>query len=247
MAGLLQEQMQAPQPAQPGQEPTQQPPQGPAGPPQGPAGSPPPGQEAAPQGDGGEQQMYDAITEAMLGYLYDAGMENVERKLANDPDPILSMASAMAYIMVAALGMLQDRGKTVPPHVMAQAGMELADNVGQIADAMGIVSIEDDLAVEMAYFIALDAMADEIPDNPPGTREQYKMIAQTLRDERMAMMDPDDLPPEVLEAMEAEGGGQGGAPAGGPGAQPPPGQAAPQQPPVQQGGQPPMTEEDMPL
>mgnify|MGYP007011823185 CR=1 FL=1 len=180
MAGLIQQQM-APQGAQP------TPPQGGEG-----------GQPA-----GGEQEMYNALVEAMLGYLYDAGMENVERKLAAEENPVMAMASAMSYIMLASIGTLHDQGRSVPPQVMAQAGMELADNIGQVADAMGLVSIEDELAIEMAYFIALDMLAKQVPDNPPGTQEQYQVIADTLRNERLAMMDPNDLPPEIREELMA--------------------------------------------
>lgn len=179
MPGLLQEQM----------------PQG-----QMPQGQPPQGQ---PPEQGDEQEMYNVLVEAMLGYLYAEGMENVERELQMEENPVFGMAIAMEYIMVASVAMLQERGKTIPPQVMVQAGMELADNIGQIADAMGLVSIEDDLAIEMAFFIALDSMADDIMDEPPGIRQQYKQIAETLRNERMAMMDPNDLPPEVQQELMA--------------------------------------------
>lgn len=187
MTGLLQRQM----PAEPAQaQPSEQAP---------PMGS----EQSQPAPGGGEQEMYNVLVEGMLGYLYDTGMESVETKLAAEENPVLAMAGAMAYIMVAVIAMLEHRGKTVPPHVMAQAGMELADNIGQVADAMGLVSVEDDLAIEMAYFIALDAVGDEIPDNPPGIKQQYKAIAETLRNERLAMLDPNEVPPELRDEIMA--------------------------------------------
>ncbi|MHB0775434.1 hypothetical protein [Halomonas sp. WWR20] len=212
MAGLLQSaQPQAAPPQQ--QAPQGQPPQAQPG---QQAQRPPQGQQQPQQGDPRTdtdpkqgQQMYDALMESMLGYLYGPGMPQVEQALGQGDDIVQRMATVISSVMLTTYHALSAEGKTVPPGVMFQAGMELAKAVGEIAVEMRKLPAQGNRdPIEAAFMAGIGRFGQLVQDGAM-TQEQKQRYAEMIR---------------AMRQLKKQAGGQA--------------QQAPQQPAQQQPQQP---------
>ncbi|MFC0268585.1 hypothetical protein [Kushneria aurantia] len=185
MAGLLQGGRQAPPaqtaPASPNTPTPQQPPQRQL------RGQSP--RSAAPQGgdprtdtrpqDG--QQQYDVLASSMLSWLYEDGLPQVEQSLSSGGDIMARMARVISTIMITHYHALQTEGRTVPPGVMFQAGMELSKAVGELAIEMGRLPREQaGEAVEAAFMAAIGRFGQMASDSAM-TDEQRQRYAEMIR------------------------------------------------------------------
>lgn len=149
-------------------------------------------QQQQPQADAGvdanpeqAQAMYDALMEAMLGYLYDVGLADVQQALQAADNPTQGMARVIASIMTTTFHSLQQEGKTVPPGVMFQAGMELSKAVGEIAVKMQILPAKGNgEPIEAAFMMGLAQFGKAVGETAlsEGQRQRYAEMIRTLRD-----------------------------------------------------------------
>lgn len=209
MAGLLQQGMQQPQQPPPQRQARQprQPQQG--QPQQQPQGENDDRVNATPEKAGPQ---FEVLLEAMLGYLYGKGMDQVTQMLQQGDDITRRMGQVIGTVMVTTYNQMAKQGKTIPPNVMVRAGMELAKAVGEMAMQMGRLEKGDDEPVEAAFMVGLGQFGKNASPKSmtPEQRQKYAQIVQALR-----------------EGKRQSTGGQ-----------PPQGQSQPQQQPQQAQGQP---------
>ncbi|MCD6006917.1 hypothetical protein [Halomonas sp. IOP_31] len=180
MAGLLSQGA----PQRPQQAP-QQPPQGQPAPQQ--QGQPQPQQQPSqsdPQTDADPQQgqqQYDALVQAMLEYLYGPGMQQVEQALGKGDDIVQRMSTVVSTVMLTIYHALAAEGKTVPPGVMFQAGMELSKAVGEMAMEMGRLPKQGNgEAVEAAFMAGIGRFGQLVQDSAM-TEQQRKRYGELIR------------------------------------------------------------------
>ncbi|GAA0586786.1 hypothetical protein ACFQH5_20175 [Halomonas salifodinae] len=127
------------------------------------------------------QQMYQALTQAMLEALYsDDGAEQV---LASHDDPVQAMGQVISTVMLTAHQALTDQGSTVPPGVMFQAAMEIAKAVGEMAATMQRLPPEEEAeAVEAAFMTAMGRFGQMADDLSPEQKQRYAELIRALRD-----------------------------------------------------------------
>jgi len=127
------------------------------------------------------QQMYNAVVEAMLKYLYGPGLKPVEQALGQGDNIVERMGVVISTVMLTIQQSLAAQGKTVPPGVMFQAGMELAKAVGEMAMEMGRLSKADNAdAIESAFMAAMGRFGQLVSDAAM-TREQRQRYAELIR------------------------------------------------------------------
>lgn len=178
MPGLLSQGMgqQAPQQSAPQQPPQGQPAQQPQGQQQPQQGDP----RTDPDQELGQQQ-YDALVQAMLNYLYGPGAKQVEAALSHGDKIIERMANVISTIMLTIQHSLSAEGKTVPPKVMFQAGMELSKAVGEIAQEMGRLPKQGGGdSIEAAFLAALGRFGQLMQEGSM-TDQQRQRYAEMIR------------------------------------------------------------------
>jgi len=177
MAGLLQQgmnpQQQPQQPAQPPQQPTNQqaPQQGQA---QG-AGPMAPPEQAKP--------MVGALVNRLLTFLYEEATDRVTEALNRDGNITQQMGEIIGMIMVTVYNAMAQQGKTIPPNVMVQAGMELSKAIGEMAQRMGrIPEGQDAEAIESAFMMGLGKLGKNAADGSmtPEQRQAYAQMVDAL-------------------------------------------------------------------
>ncbi|WP_277810697.1 hypothetical protein [Chromohalobacter canadensis] len=134
------------------------------------------------------QQQYNTLVESMLRYLYDKGAQQVERALTQGDDIVQRMATVISTIMLTHYHALAADGKTVPPGVMFQAGMELSKAVGEMAVEMGRLSANEGEPIEAAFMGAIGRFGQLIQDGAM-TQEQRQRYAQLIRAMRQIKQD----------------------------------------------------------
>lgn len=192
MAGLLQGAQAAP--------PQQQPPQG--QPPQ-----PPQAQQGDPRTDVDPQQgqqMYDALMESMLGYLYGPGIEQVEQALSQGEDIVQRMATVISSVMLTTYHALVAEGKTVPPGVMFQGGMELAKAVGEIAIEMQRLPAQDNRdPIEAAFMAGIGRFGQLVQDGAmtDQQKQRYAELIRAMRQLKQGGGRPAEQQPQQTQEM----------------------------------------------
>lgn len=175
MAGLLSQGM-----GQPSQPAPQQPPQ---------QGQQPPQQG---QRDGRvdvdpeqAQAMYDALMQGMLGFLYEEGLPMVREALQTIEDPVEAMARVINNIMTTTFYALSQQGKTVPPGILFQGGMELSRAVGELAVKLQRLPPQGNgEAIEGAFMMALAMFGKTVGQNAltDQQRQRFGEMIRTMRD-----------------------------------------------------------------
>lgn len=178
MVGLLQQGMQPEQGAMPPQQPAagQQLPQQ-SQPPQ----QPPQGQQGDPSVDMTEDgvQQRDMLVDAMLENLYGPLLDKAEKLMQQTADqPIMFVEHITANLMVAAWQRLSEDGKTASPGVMVQAGMMVAQAVGEMLIEAGILQPDEAEVIETGFMAAMARFGKSTKDAMP--QKQRKRYAEIL-------------------------------------------------------------------
>jgi len=196
MAGLLQQ-------AQPQQAPPQQPPQ------QAPQQPQQEGQQRNPMASPGEAKpMVSALVERLLTFLYEKGADAVAQILEREGNIANLMGEILGMIMVTVYNGMAQKGKTIPPNVMVQAGMELSKAVGEMAMEMGRLPRENNAeAIESAFMLGLGKLGKNADQEAmsPEERQAYKQIVEALmsgREKAMSGGQPQDQPMQSPQQME---------------------------------------------
>lgn len=180
MAGLLQSGAQPQQGATPQQ------------PPQNPQQTPGQGQQGDPRVDMGEQsdQQREQIANAMLETLYGPMLEKVRNLLGeSDQTPEDAIARVVAQLMQTVYQSITEKGSTVPPGVMVQAGMIAAQAVGEIAIRLGVIEEQDGEVIETGFMAAMAMFGQLTAENMPREqRARYAEIIKGLREGKEASM-----------------------------------------------------------
>ncbi|MCP1343750.1 hypothetical protein BIS07_16060, partial [Halomonas sp. FL8] len=127
------------------------------------------------------QQMYNALMKSMLGYLYGPGMPQVEQALNQGDDIVQRMATVISSVMLTTYHALNAEGKTVPPGVMFQAGMELAKAVGEIAVEMRKLPGQGNAEPIEAAFMAGIGRFGQLVQDGAMTQQQKQRYAEMIR------------------------------------------------------------------
>lgn len=186
MAGLLQSGAQPQQGAAP-QQPPQNPQQG-------------QGQQGDPRVDMGEQsdQQREQIANAMLETLYGPMLEKVRDLLGeSDQAPEDAIARVVAHLMQTVYQSITEKGSTVPPGVMVQAGMIAAQAVGEIAIRLGVIEEQDGEVIETGFMAAMAMFGQLTAETMPREqRKRYAEIIGGLRESKEASMEQQGQPPQ---------------------------------------------------
>ena len=214
MAGLLQQGMNPQQPAQaqPQQAPPQQPPQQPQQ----------EGQQRNPMAAPGEAKpMVGALVERLLTFLYEKGSDTVAQILEREGNISNLMGEILGMIMVTVYNGMAQKGKTIPPNVMVQAGMELSKAVGEMAMEMGRLPRENNAeAIESAFMLGLGKLGKNADQEAmsPEERQAYKQIVEALmsgREKAMGGGQPQGQPMQSPQQPQGPQGLMGGQPMNG--------------------------------
>jgi len=127
------------------------------------------------------QEMYNAVVESALKYLYGPGLKQVEQALGQGDNIVERMGVVISTVMLTIQNALAAQGKTVPPGVMFQAGMELAKAVGEMAQEMGRLPQQGGAdAIESAFMAAMGRFGQLVSDAAM-TQEQRQRYAELIR------------------------------------------------------------------
>lgn len=130
------------------------------------------------------QQQYDVLVSAMLEYLYGPGMQQVEQALGRGDDIVQRMATVISTVMLTIYHSLAAQGKTIPPGVMFQAGIELSKAVGEMASEMGRLPKQGNGdAIEAAFMAGIGRFGQLVQDSAM-TQEQRQRYAELIRTTR---------------------------------------------------------------
>ena len=133
--------------------------------------------------DGGNQEMFEAVAEGPLNYIYsEEGLNSIKQMLtASDEDDADDVISQVAgKLMVSQALEARNNGKMIPPSVMFALCMELINNLTDIAVKVGTVDQANANDVgEDAFFNAVSIFGESSEDLAISDqeREQYvKMV-----------------------------------------------------------------------
>ena len=153
-------------------------------------------------GDGGSQEMFEAIAEGPLTYIYsEEGLASIKQMMtASDEDDAEEVISEVAgKLMVGQALEARNQGKMIPPSVMFALCMELVNNITDIAVQIGVVDKANaDVVGEEAFFDAVAVFgenADELAINDQ-ERTQYA----TMIDEMSQLMEQQSGKPQPSDA-----------------------------------------------
>ena len=201
MAGLLQQ-------AQPQQAPPQQPPQ------QAPQQPQQEGQQRNPMASPSEAQpMVSALVDRLLAFLYEKGADTVAQILEREGNIANLMGEILGMIMVTVYNGMAQKGKTIPPNVMVQAGMELSKAVGEMAMEMGRLPRENNAeAIESAFMLGLGKLGKNADQEAmsPEERQAYKQIVEALMSGREKAMGGGQTQGQPMQSPQQAQGLMGG-------------------------------------
>lgn len=191
MAGLLQQGM-APQGAQPS-------PQAQPGQPQQPPQSGDPRIDTDPQqGPQQRNQLVNAMLGALYGPMLDQAAAIIDQHREN---PEQGMARVIAQLITVTWKRLAEQGKAVPPGVLFQAAMMVAQAVGDMAIRMQVIPQEDGETIERAFMVAMGEFGNATrQEMPPEQRRRYSDLIQAL-DEGRSMAIGQSQPPSGGQAQ----------------------------------------------
>lgn len=109
------------------------------------------GQPASPE----EQEIYDRFVAASMMVLWDKkGASKYAQALRASPDPKETAAEIAAQVGFRVVKGAAEAGTPIPAHIILSAGMEVATQVVELADKVGVKMTPQD--AEQVYYMALD-------------------------------------------------------------------------------------------
>jgi len=115
-------------------------------------------------------------------------------------------------IMVTVYNGMAQKGKTIPPNVMVQAGMELSKAVGEMAMEMGRLPRENNAeAIESAFMLGLGKLGKNADPEAmsPEERQAYKQIVEALMSGREKAMSGGQSQGQPMQGPQQPQGPQG--------------------------------------
>ena len=135
--------------------------------------------------------MVEALVERLLTFLYEDGAERVAGILQREGNIANLMGEVLGMVMVTTYNGMAEKGKTIPPNVMVQAGMELSKAIGEMAMEMGRLPRENNAeAIESAFMLGLGKLGKNADKSAMSQEERqaYKQIVEALMSGREKAM-----------------------------------------------------------
>ncbi|GAB2799140.1 hypothetical protein GCM10027040_27750 [Halomonas shantousis] len=131
---------------------------------------------------GGQQR--EQLVNAMLESLYGPALDQVRAQLEQRRDqPAEAIGSVVSQLLLTAYQALVEQGKTIPPGVMIQAAMIVAQAVGEMAIRRGVLAEDDGDAIEAGFMIAMARFGKAASKHmKPGQRQRYAEMIRALRE-----------------------------------------------------------------
>ena len=128
--------------------------------------------------------MFEQMVSPSLEYIYGNGLKDVKASLESFADePEKGIASIVGRMMSATALKARDQGGMIPPKVMTAIGMELINNVTDIAVQMGLVTEQESNDIgESAFISSLQVFGDTIDDLAISENElnQYMQVVDQI-------------------------------------------------------------------
>ena len=153
--------------------------------------------EKRPQGNGVDMdperamQQRNVLVNSMLSSLYGPMLDDAGAILERTADsPSEGIGRIVGSLLSASYQSLREKGRTVTPGVMVQAGMVAAQAVGEMATRMGVLSAEaEPEIVESAFMLGMGRFGEQNADTlKPEQRKRYSELIDSMEQgKRMAM------------------------------------------------------------
>ena len=81
--------------------------------------------------------MYNIVVGQAAEWIYGEGLQSVQQCLQVSEDPAQDIGDVVGSVLLMELSRAREAGKSIPPEVMVQAGMELSAMVAELAAQLG--------------------------------------------------------------------------------------------------------------
>lgn len=125
-----------------------------------------------------EQQVYTKIVEMALTFVYsEDGREMVREGLElGGAEIVQNIGNTVAKVLMRLVISANTAGKSIPPRMLFQAGMEITSAVTEMAEALGLTDNAPGVA-KQAFFAALTITGREMPEEIMSEQERAEVKA----------------------------------------------------------------------
>lgn len=160
------------------------------------------------------QQQRNVLVNSMLKSLYGPMLDSASQIIERSADqPTEAIGRVTGSLLSAAYNSLKEKGRTVTPGVMVQAGMVASQAVGEMATRMGVLSAEaEPEVVESGFMMGMGRFGEMNSDKlTPEQRQRYAELIDGMEEgKRMAM---GGQPPQGGQPNPRQSPADSGAPA----------------------------------
>lgn len=153
-------------------------------------------------------QQREQLVAAMLESLYGPMLQDVRQILERHrQQPEQAVGRVTSQLMLATWQALTDKGSTVPPGVMVQAAMIVAQAVGEMAIRLGILPEQGNGdAIETGFMMAMAQFGQATAESmQPAQRQRYGELIRGLR-EAKNMAQQRGVQGQPPQAQQKQGG-----------------------------------------
>ncbi|AUR96760.1 hypothetical protein NVP1232O_26 [Vibrio phage 1.232.O._10N.261.51.E11] len=142
------------------------------------------------QGDDQKRSMFEQLAGPSLEYIWGDGLEDVKQVLQSGQDaPEQAIGDMVGKMMASSAMQARDNSSVVPPDVMTATGMELINNVTDIAVKMGVVPEGQANEIgESAFIVAIATFGQMAAQNALGPQEKQQYANIVTEMEKIAEM-----------------------------------------------------------
>ena len=145
----------------------------------------PTGMGGADVSGGDMQAMFEMVATPLVEYIQGQGREQIVELLGSTDDVGRNAGNVIGKMLVSQLENARNEGgKTIPPQVVGQTGLQLANILADVSIESGIVPEEegDDIADD-AFYNGMADLSELAPEGliPPEHMQQYAMMIEELQ------------------------------------------------------------------